>query len=620
MAQLTQAQINNLLASPDFTLTSKASYEGRVFKLYCKQYENGAQANTSTIHWMTRSEGGVVKYYNTGPTTVGIGSTKVLDKYPRPGINNNFPSGKNTYTSGSFTVNHKDSGAIDALSVYITTAIYWGDWNLQTTDPVYWQLRKINRYFSKPVEYSISNLTETSCTITIKTSEPMSSVVLSEDNSKSFSKSISYSTDKKTATITVTNLKPGTKYNFTAAATRSDSGLVSRVKITPTTYHYPYIIKNNNSTVYPGESITLTVYNPLKKNIKIYMSLIDKDTSSNAVVTSTSSYVATQGEIILTPTAEMIYNKLPASVSANVYYFCETSDSILSEKINKGRISIFINETELPDLTSNFKCLVWEASSTIAAITGQGTEADTVWLVQGLSTLGIRVSKPATGYYTSIANYNFKIGHREITIPASEISSSSINWSELNLVGEQTLEITVTDARGLKNTITKTIVFYPYKKPSASIKAVRVNNYGTNVTINFGWSCSNVNSKNKFKLYYTIDQGYNATVTNYIYGSSSNWSSSSSEEGTGTRSLTNISNEESAIFTIFIQDLFGEPIEVESSRIERGQPIFFIDEEQNGVGVNCFPKGVGVWSNEFHFSPQVHMILEDNSIKFKFNN
>jgi len=50
MAQLTQAQINNLVASPDFTLVSKASYEGRVFKLYCKQYENGAEANTSTIH------------------------------------------------------------------------------------------------------------------------------------------------------------------------------------------------------------------------------------------------------------------------------------------------------------------------------------------------------------------------------------------------------------------------------------------------------------------------------------------------------------------------------------------------------------------------------------------
>jgi len=620
MAQLTQAQINNLVASPDFTLVSKASYEGRVFKLYCKQYENGAEANTSTIHWMTRSEGGVVKYYNTGPTTVGIGSTKVLDRYPRPGINNNFPSGKNTYTSGSFTVKHKDSGAIDPLSVYITTAIYWGDWNLQTTDPVSWQLRKINRYFSKPVKHSTSNLTETGCTITVKTSEPMSKATIKEDNGKTFSNGITYSSDKKTATITITNLKPGTKYNFTVTSTRSDSGLSSSIKVTPTTYDYPYVVKNSNSTLYPGKSVTLTIYNPLKRNIKVYMSLADKNVSDSAVITSTSSYSAIQGETTIATTAEMIYNSLPASVSANVYYFCQTSDSKLSEKTNKGRISIFINENELPNLTSNFKCLVWEASSAVASVTGQGTAADTVWLVQGLSTLGIRVDKPATGYYTSIASYNFKIGHREITIPASDISSSSINWSELNLVGEQFLEITVTDARGLKNTITKTITFYPYKKPSASIKAVRVNNYGTNVTINFGWSCSNVNSKNKFKLYYTIDQGYNATVTNYIYGSSSNWSSSSSEEGTGTRSLTNISNEESAIFTIFIQDLFGEPIEVESSRIERGQPIFFIDEEQNGVGVNCFPKGIGVWSNEFHFSPQVHMILEDNSIKFKFNN
>ena len=619
MAQLTQAQINNLLASPDFTLVSKASYEGRVFKLYCKQYENGAEANTSTIHWMTRSEGGVVKWYNTGPTTVGIGGVKVLNAYPRQGVNNNFPSGRNTYTSGSFIVNHKDSGAIDPLSVYITTAIYWGDWNLQTTDPVSWQLRKINRYFSRPIEHSTSNLTETGCTITIKTSEPMSRATIKEDNGKTFSSSIVYSSDRKNATITITNLKPGTKYNFTVTSTRSDSGMSSSIRVTPTTYDYPYVVKNNNSTLYPGDSVTLTIYNPLKRDIKIYMSLVDKNIDDSAVITNTSSYSAIQGETTITTTAEMIYNSLPASVSANVYYFCQTSDLKFSEKTNKGRISIFINENELPNLTSGFRCLVWEAYSPVANITGQGTPADTVWLVQGLSTLGIKIDRPARGYYTSIVSYNLKIGHKEVTIPASDISSSTISWSELNLVGEQSLEITVTDARGLKNTTTKKIIFYPYKKPSASIKAVRVNNYGTNVTINFGWSCSNVNSTNKFKLYYTIDQN-GSSITNYIYGSSTNFISSSSESGSGTKSLTNISNEKGAIFTIFIQDLFGEPIEVESSRIERGQPIFFIDEEQSGVGVNCFPKGTGVWSNEFHFSPQVHMILEENSIKFKFNN
>ena len=87
---------------------------------------------------------------------------------------------------------------------------------------------------------------------------------------------------------------------------------------------------------------------------------------------------AKQGETTITTTAEMIYNSLPASVSANVYYFCQTSDSKISEKTNKGRISIFINENELPNLTSNFKCLVWEASPAVASVTGQGAEANTV--------------------------------------------------------------------------------------------------------------------------------------------------------------------------------------------------------------------------------------------------
>ena len=62
------------------------------------------------------------------------------------------------------------------------------------------------------------------------------------------------------------------------------------------------------------------------------MSLVDKNISDSAVITSTSSYSAIQGETTITTTAEMIYNSLPASVSANVYYFCQTSDSKISEK------------------------------------------------------------------------------------------------------------------------------------------------------------------------------------------------------------------------------------------------------------------------------------------------
>ena len=124
MAELTSTQIEKLLNSPDFTLTSKASYEGRVLRLYCKQYENGAEANSSTIHWMVRAEGGVVNWYGTGPTTVMVGSTAVLDNYGRVSPSAVFPAGRNTYKSGSFTVNHKSNGTIDPLPMSISTAIY----------------------------------------------------------------------------------------------------------------------------------------------------------------------------------------------------------------------------------------------------------------------------------------------------------------------------------------------------------------------------------------------------------------------------------------------------------------------------------------------------------------
>ena len=610
---LTDAQVNTVINSYDFKLTSKATHEGRVFRLYCKQFENGAEKNTSTIHWVTRSEGGVVNWYNTGPTTVSIGGNKVLNKYPRPGINGKFPSGRNTYTSGSFTVNHKDSGAIDPLEVYITTAIYWGDWNLQTTDPITWKLRKINRYFSKPLSYSVTNLTETGCTITVSTSEPMSAITITETNQKPFSSSISYNSSKKKATITISNMTPGIQYNFKATATRSDSGLKSYVNITPTTYHYPYVIQNNKATVFPGDSVSVTVHNPLKKKITVYMGIKNNDTSTSSIIASETT-TEERPVITFSPTAEKIYAKLPAAAATNVYYFCKTEDGHFSEKTNKGRISIL--GTEIPNI-DNLVCLWVDSSESTREVTGlepvYGTDN---WMVQNKSELTTCLQKGATGVNTSINSYIFKLGNIEKVVLASD-AYAGLEWGTLNLKGEQTLIITAIDARGLRNSTEVKIMFYPYEFPSASIEAVRRNNYGEIVDIVYGYKYSSVNNTNNIRLYYTITQKHNSYSTYYIYGNSSGFleeEKPTTEEGFAELVREGVDNDYSAIFSIYIQDRFcEEPVLMEQSKIERGQPIFFIDEEQSGVGVNCFPSGEGLW-----LSNHAQVVYEDNSIIFRF--
>ena len=298
----------------------------------------------------------------------------------------------------------------------------------------------------------------------------------------------------------------------------------------------------------------------------------------------------------------------------NLYYYCKTtSDGYDSQQTCSGRISIL--GTEIPGLPSSYNWI--DLNSTVTNITGQGsTWSKTNWMVQNLSELNTRMPIGATAKSgTSIKSYTFKLGTIEKTILASDSAGMyQINWGKLNLVGTQDFTITVTDQRGLTNSVTNQITFYPYKQPSASIEAIRRNNYGTTVDLKYGYEYSKVNGKNGIKVYYTIEQN-GSTSTTYLYGTSSTVIMSSAEKVNGTRTLTGISNDYSAIFSIYIQDLFGNAILADSSRIERGQPIFFIDEEQIGVGINCFPGGKGLWlSNKAYIS----MSTDNTAIKFGF--
>lgn len=605
MAELSQTYINEVLNTPDFTLKSKATYEGRVLKLYCKQYENGASANSSTIRWVARSEGGVVNWYNTGPTTIKIGSQTVINKLARPGLNWNFPTGRNSLKSGEFTVSHKADGSIDALAVSISTAIYWGEWNLQTTDAITWKLRKIARYFSGPVKCEVSNVHETGCTVTVTTTEEMSDVTIKAEG-KTYSATKTMDSSKKKATFTVSNLQPGTQYKLIVTATRKDSGLTSQASVTPTTYHYPYVMAVDNATVYPGDTVNLTIYNPLKRIIRVYMGLTNNSVEN--VIQASDSTGTLIGWTFNLSEAD-IYENLPASTTATVYYYCVITDNNKwSQKTKTGKISI--RGTEIPEIPSNM-CYWKDGDTSTTSVTKQSTYSASAWMVQNRSRLTTKINQTATGHYTSIKSYTFKIGNIEKEVLAAN-AGVAVDWGVLNLTGEQTLKITVTDMRGLTASVTKKIMFYPYKKPSLTFTAKRRNNYGTNIDLEYGYEFTNVNGTNTVKIqylyYYPAESSGSGSYTTLRSGVSI-------EKGSGTYVLQNIYNEKTVVVSMYIFDSFTEGYSPEDIVIQRGQPIFFIDEVQNGVGVNCFPSGEGVWLSGKAY---IAMSADGSSIKFGF--
>lgn len=623
-------RIEQIIAAPDFTLASKAEYQGRRLKLYCKQTEKSKQDATSLIEWVARSEGGSVNWYNTGPTTIKIGSEVVIDKLPRPGLNWNFPTGRNTTDSGSFEIKHKSDGSIDALDVSITTAIYWKEWNLKTTDPIKWKLRKMDREFSKQPKVTLLTKSMDLIKYSWETSEECSAVTLYVNDevvqptataNTPYLGAATINTDKKTGTALFSALSPDTQYKLTMEFTRADTGLKTSINVTPKTYEHPCVKEISKAVIYPksaeaDRTQTVSVSNYSGEQVTVYMGLINNDTGANSVITSATTTSTTLGvtTVDLVPTAAQIYAKLINASSATVYYYCETTINgtvYKSQNTITGKINIL--GTEIPNVSS--MAVQWKDSNTsVTAITTQNSFGTNRWMVQNLSNLVTKVTQTAQGVGSAaIKEYIFKLGKIEKVVAADDVTNE-LDWGKLNLTGDQKLVITVKDSRGMTSSVTKTITYYEYAKPFASISADRVNNYGTTVNLEYGYKYSLVNGKNALKLYY-IDS-YNNTTT-YFIGDSSNYVAQSESNGTGTKTVYNITNDESVTFTIYIQDKFYSAIQAGTAKIERGQPIFFIDELNSGVGVNCFPKGEGLWATRIYLNSNTYITMENDAIVFR---
>lgn len=614
---LTDAEKTAILTSPDFILTSKAEYEGRVLKLYCKQIESDGIKNYSDIHWALKVEGGVVRYYAAGPTTITFkedktSGTSCNKKWSRTGVADVFPSSKNRVEYGCARLDHNADGSATPLKISLETAIYWGDWNLQIATNT-WKLRKINRFFTvtPTLTLAANGLTETTIDYTWTTSEDCSAIIpdikgKGKENASVTVTGTSSSTGvvAKSGTISITNLLPGEVYDISLSFIRRDSEVPTTVRNSITTYYYPYVTTISADVLYPPASATGTsvqsfkVYNPLNRKVKVYMGLIDKSSSQGLIKYDSSwkNYVNEGSPTQWSFSQSDIYSHLLVTAYATVYYYCETyisdTKTQFSHKSTLGKISIIGNE--IPNI-SPMKITWYDSDTNVTAITGQGTPNTSNWMVQGLSKLVIDIDDFATGTgMASIDSYTIHFGKNTQTILASEMTTT-ITMDTYGISTDQTFKISVKDSRGKTNeTQEYTIPFKPYAAPTGWITAKRTNNYGPEVKLTYGYNFAYLDGTNGVKVYYINSSDGD------IYYLDGSFSSYAKYETSGkTVTLSGQNNDISITYTIYIRDRLGDsigrdPVKAGYAKIERGQPIFFIDEEQLGVGVGCFPQGEGL--------------------------
>ena len=214
-----------------------------------------------------------------------------------------------------------------------------------------------------------------------------------------------------------------------------------------------------------------------------------------------------------------------------------------------------------------------DSNSTTVAITGNNK-----YIIRNKSTLQVTVSTLTALNSATLSSITVAGGGVSQTRSISGTSDSSevFNLGTVNQSSNFTLTVTLTDSRGYTATNTLNILVYDYNLPTATINALRVDNYytTTNVTVNATYASLGGHNTLSISAQYkkTTESSYSAAVT-IVNGE--------------TKALSLDNNYEWNL-QVIVADSLGST--TYNLIIERGLPILFVDRVKNSIGINCFPQ------------------------------
>lgn len=350
-------------------------------------------------------------------------------------------AGETVLWDNNLTIYHNSSG-VGTLNVSATIQSTYG---VSGTVNGSASLPTIPRY-ANITSFSVSKKDETSVTFNWSASSICDYAWYSTNNGSSWT---GYDIpDNTSGSFTVSGLSAGTTYNFKLRIRRKDSQLTTTSGTKQqTTYNYPYVSAIGTSNLTIGNSQTLTLYNPLSRNVTVYMK---KDNTSG---TQFYSGTTNKTSITFTPNSENMYASIPSLTSANCVYYCTYSSHTVSTK--SGTYTINANEskpifedfdysTDLSELTGNNETIINGKTTTTITITS--------------------VNKAVARNSATINRYSIVIGNIE---PKLVNYSNDDVSTTINNCNNDIIKVTAIDSRGLETTITKTIPnFLSYFSPT----------------------------------------------------------------------------------------------------------------------------------------------------------
>lgn len=241
------------------------------------------------------------------------------------------------------------------------------------------------------------------------------------------------------------------------------------------TYQFPYVSAITTSSLIIGNQQTISLYNPLKRNITVYMK--KDNTSGTQLYSGTTS---NKTSFSFTPTAATLYSSIPAANSAKCVYYCVYSSKIAQTK--SGTYKVSGGNKQAPTFSAyNYQ----DTGSVSAALTNKKNVNNPGVLINGLSTCKFIIptaNKATSAYGATLDHYEFKWNNAQST--HADYSSTAEITSSIAHGTASTISVIAYDKRGQHKQVDKSVTIISPSKATSSLKTNRNNGITTTVYLN----------------------------------------------------------------------------------------------------------------------------------------
>ena len=385
------------------------------------------------------------------------------------------------------------------------------------------------------------------------------------------------SVNKSNGVYTIRGLQPKTDFSIkTRLQFPGYTFFTVSGEIKATTYDWPHCTDAPSFTI--GEDVTLTFYNPLKRNCLVSITCNGKNITIGTLTGGTSYTIHTGDEDIKTA----IYNTIQNTWTAK-YFVNATYDSHTSAGDIKGWYEA--NPDDCKPIFTAFDC--YDSNDTVCSVTG-----DNKVFVKGLSNINVVITgenKMVTRYGATPVNYGALTVDidNEVVCPYSD-SDVNIDVKKLNNVGTQQVTVTAYDSRRIFTVVHKEVEVHDYKIPVLHVTAERKNNFENETTLKVSGTYSPIvvdgAEKNALtSLSYRYYEVSGNTVTIVGAGGFNFTASNGRFECEDT--LLNLDNSKEYKFVVDVIDKFGKVGSV-TTFVGVGQAVFFVSSNLKKCFIN----------------------------------